>query len=125
LNAHAADGLRADRVALRPERLAELIGEVIAGRVSNTNAKVALATAFASGESPRRIIERDGLSLADASVMTEAIESVLAESDKQIEQYRSGQHQVLGFLVGRVMQRTGGRADARAVTDELRKRLET
>ncbi|HEX2141573.1 MAG TPA: Asp-tRNA(Asn)/Glu-tRNA(Gln) amidotransferase subunit GatB, partial [Candidatus Limnocylindria bacterium] len=36
LNQHAADGLRADAVALRPEGLAELISEVEAGRVSHT-----------------------------------------------------------------------------------------
>src|SRR5688500_18629283 len=61
LNQHAAEGLRASAVALAPEGLAELIGEVEAGRVSATNAKAVLATTFASGESPRAVIEREGL----------------------------------------------------------------
>src|SRR4026208_43625 len=61
LNQHAADALRADHVALRPEGMAELIGEGEAGRVSSTNAKTVLAAAFESGESPRVLIEREGL----------------------------------------------------------------
>ena len=52
--------LRADHVALRPQGLAELIGEVEAGRVSSTNAKTVLAAAFESGQSPRELIERAG-----------------------------------------------------------------
>ncbi len=54
LNQHAADGLRADGVALRPDGLAELIGEVEAGRVSATNAKAVLATAFDERRVPAR-----------------------------------------------------------------------
>ncbi len=61
LNQHAADALRADHVALGPQGLAELIGEVDSGGVSSTNAKTVLAEAFESGESPRAIIERRGL----------------------------------------------------------------
>jgi aspartyl-tRNA(Asn)/glutamyl-tRNA(Gln) amidotransferase subunit B len=125
LNERAAEGLRADRVALRPAGLAELIAEVAAGRVSGTNAKVALATAFASGESPRTIIERDGLGKVDTAVIDDAIASVLAEFAAQVEQYRSGQQQLLGFLIGKVVQRTGGRADARVVSEELSRRLDT
>jgi aspartyl-tRNA(Asn)/glutamyl-tRNA(Gln) amidotransferase subunit B len=80
LNQHAAEGLRADAVALRPDGLAELIGEVEAGRVSSTNAKTVLAATFESGESPRAIIERDGLgAVSDAGAIGAEIEAVLAE----------------------------------------------
>jgi Asp-tRNA(Asn)/Glu-tRNA(Gln) amidotransferase B subunit len=50
---------------------------------------------------------------------------VLAEFGLQVDEYRSGKPQVFGFLVGQVMKRTGGRADARLVNDELRRRLDT
>jgi len=125
LNQHAADGLRADRVALRPEGLAELIGEVEAGSVSSTNAKTVLAAAFETGESPRALIERDGLGqVSDVGAIGNEIESVLAEFSSQVEEYRSGKGQLFGFLVGQVMKRTAGRADARLVNDELRRRLD-
>jgi aspartyl-tRNA(Asn)/glutamyl-tRNA(Gln) amidotransferase subunit B len=125
LNQHAAAGLRADAVALRPEGLAELIGEVEAGRVSSTNAKAVLATAFETGESPRAVIEREGMGqVSDTGAIGAEIDAVLAEHPSQVEEYRGGNQKLFGFFVGQVMKRTAGRADARLVNDELRRRLE-
>jgi aspartyl-tRNA(Asn)/glutamyl-tRNA(Gln) amidotransferase subunit B len=124
LNQRAADGLRADRVALRPDGLAELIGAVDAGEVSAANAKAVLATTFESGESPRAVIEREGMGqVSDAGAIGAEIDAVLADFPSQVEEYRSGKQQIYGFLVGQVMKRTGGRADARLVNEELRRRL--
>jgi aspartyl-tRNA(Asn)/glutamyl-tRNA(Gln) amidotransferase subunit B len=124
LNQRAADGLRADRVALRPDGLAELIGAVDAGEVSAANAKAVLATTFESGESPRAVIEREGMGqVSDAGAIGAEIDAVLADFPSQVEEYRSGKQQIYGFLVGQVMKRTAGRADARLVNEELRRRL--
>jgi len=125
LNQHAADGLRADEVALRPDGLAELIREVEAGLVSSTNAKTVLATAFESGESPRDIIAREGLGqVSDTSAIDAEIDAILAEFPDQVAEYRGGKPAVFGFLVGQVMKRTAGRADARVVNERLRARLD-
>ncbi len=125
LNLHAAEALRADRIDLRPEGLAELIGAVAAGEVSATNAKAVLATVFATGESPRAVIAREGLGqVSDAGAIGAEIAAVLAEFPSQVEEFRGGKPQVFGFLVGQVMKRTAGRADARLVNEELRRQLE-
>jgi aspartyl-tRNA(Asn)/glutamyl-tRNA(Gln) amidotransferase subunit B len=125
LNQHAADGLRASAVALRPGGLAELIGEVDAGRVSATNAKAVLATTFLSGESPRAVIEREGLGqVSDSGLIAGEVQAVLAEFPSQVAEYRGGKQQIYGFLVGQVMKRTAGRADAKLVNEELRRQLD-
>jgi aspartyl-tRNA(Asn)/glutamyl-tRNA(Gln) amidotransferase subunit B len=125
LNQHAAEGLRASAAALRPEGLAELIGGVEAGRVSATNAKTVLAEVFESGESPRTVVDRLGLQqVGDAESIGAEVEAVLAEFPAQVAEYRAGKAALFGFLVGQVMKRTAGRADARLVTEELRSRLE-
>ena len=49
----------------------------------------------------------------------------MAANPGQVEQYRGGKPQVLGFFVGQVMKATGGRANPRVVNDLLRKRLES
>jgi aspartyl-tRNA(Asn)/glutamyl-tRNA(Gln) amidotransferase subunit B len=124
LNRHAAEGMRANAVALGPDGLAELIGEVEAGRVSATNAKAVLEKTFGSGESPRALIEREGLGqVSDESTIADAVGSVLEEHPTQVAEYRSGKQQIYGFLVGQVMKRTAGRADAKLVNEELRRRL--
>ncbi len=124
LNQHAAEGLRADGVALRPASLAELVAEVEAGRVSATNAKAVLARTFVSGESPVEVITAEGLGqVSDAGFVGEAVASVLEEHPSQVAEYRAGKQQIYGFLVGQVMKRTQGRADAKLVNEELRRRL--
>jgi aspartyl-tRNA(Asn)/glutamyl-tRNA(Gln) amidotransferase subunit B len=124
LNQHAADGLRASDVALAPGGLAELVAAVEGGSVSPTNAKAILARTFESGESPLAIIESEGLGqVSDAGAIGAEVEAVLAEFPSQVAEYRSGKQQVYGFLVGQVMKRTAGRADARLVNEELRRRL--
>jgi aspartyl-tRNA(Asn)/glutamyl-tRNA(Gln) amidotransferase subunit B len=124
LNRHASEGLRASDVALRPEGMVELIGEVEAGRVSATNAKAVLATTFTSGESPRAVIEREGLGqVSDSGLIAREVEAVISEFPTQVAEYRAGKQQIYGFLVGQVMKRTAGRADAKLVNEELRRQL--
>jgi aspartyl-tRNA(Asn)/glutamyl-tRNA(Gln) amidotransferase subunit B len=125
LNQHAADGMRAGDIALGPAGLAELIREVDEGRVSATNAKAVLADVFPSGESARAVIERLGLGqVSDAGVIGSEVAAVLAEFPSQVAEYRSGKQQIYGFLVGQVMKRTAGRADAKLVNEELRRQLD-
>jgi len=125
LNQHASEAVRADGVALQPAGLAELIGEVEAGRVSATNAKGVLAIAFETGESPRALIERQGLGqVSDASAIGREIDRVMAEFPSQVAEYHAGKVQLFGFLVGQVMKGMAGRADARLVNEELRRRLD-
>ncbi len=126
LNQHAAEGLRARDVALPPEGLAELIEEVEAGRVSPNAAKQVLARCFESGEAPRVVILAEGLAVVrDGVVIGEAVDAVLRAQEAAVADYRSGKQQVYGFLVGQVMQRLGGKGDAKAVNEELRRRLDS
>jgi aspartyl-tRNA(Asn)/glutamyl-tRNA(Gln) amidotransferase subunit B len=93
--------------------------------VSATNAKAVLAATFASGESPRAHIEREGLGqVSDATAIGTEVDAVLSEFEAQVAEYRSGRQQVYGFLVGQVMKRMAGRADARLVNEELKRRLD-
>ena len=125
LNQHAADGLRADAVALRPDGLAELISAVEEGVVSAANAKSVLASSFGTGESPRAVIEREGLGqVSDGGAIGAEIDAVLSEHPSQVVEYRGGNQKLFGFFVGQVMKRTAGRADARLVNEELRRRLD-
>src|SRR5680860_1454104 len=112
-------------VALRPQGMALLIGEVEEGRVSGTNAKAVLAAVFESGEDPRAVIEREGLGqVNDGEAIGREIEAVIDEYPGQVAEYRAGKPQLFGFLVGQVMKRTAGRADAKLITAELRRRLD-
>ena len=62
--------------------------------------------------------------VADVSELEPIIERVLASNAAQVEQYRAGKTGLLGFFVGQVMKETNGGADARAVNELLRAKLE-
>jgi aspartyl-tRNA(Asn)/glutamyl-tRNA(Gln) amidotransferase subunit B len=92
--------------------------------VSGTNAKAVLARTFETGESPASVIAAEGLGqVSDAGLIAETVTAVLAEHPSQVEEYRSGKQQLYGFLVGQVMKRMQGRADAKLVNEELRRQL--
>jgi aspartyl-tRNA(Asn)/glutamyl-tRNA(Gln) amidotransferase subunit B len=124
LNLHAAEHLRASQVKLPPESLAALLIEVDAGRVSGPVAKQVLAETFESGESPATLIAERGLGqVSDTGLIGQEVAAVLSEFPSQVAEYRSGKQQIYGFLVGQVMKRTAGRADAKLVNEEVRRQL--
>jgi aspartyl-tRNA(Asn)/glutamyl-tRNA(Gln) amidotransferase subunit B len=111
--------------SIAPGRLAALVGLVDAGRLSNSAAKEVFAAVCRSGEEPSAAMERLGLAqISDLSRIERWIDEVIDENPGQVGQYRAGKTQVLGFLVGQVMKRSGGRAEPKAVQQLLRQALE-
>jgi aspartyl-tRNA(Asn)/glutamyl-tRNA(Gln) amidotransferase subunit B len=85
----------------------------------------ALDEAFADA-AERPIDAADYLSrtaLGDEDALAPVIDAVLAAHPEQVETYRGGKEGVLGFLVGRVMRETQGKADPKVVNQLLREKL--
>ncbi len=79
---------------------------------------------WATGEEAPAIVEREGLTqLSDDSALRAVVDEVVAGSPDQAASYRSGKTAALGWFVGQVMRRTGGRANPQRVGDLLRKAL--
>jgi aspartyl-tRNA(Asn)/glutamyl-tRNA(Gln) amidotransferase subunit B len=116
---------RIDQAGIAPADLAALVALVEAGGVSGTNAKEALAVAFETGEVPVAVVEARGLArIADAGELDVEVGAALAANPDAVADYRAGKAQAAGFLVGQVMKRTRGRADAAAVRAVLVARLD-
>ncbi|HVR99765.1 MAG TPA: Asp-tRNA(Asn)/Glu-tRNA(Gln) amidotransferase subunit GatB [Thermoanaerobaculia bacterium] len=111
--------------ALPPARLAALVALVDAGTISNSAAKEVFAAVWASGEEPAAAVERLGLAqVSDSSQIERWIDEVIEQNAGPVAQYRAGKTQTMGFLVGQVMKRSGGRAHPKAVQELLRQALE-
>ena len=107
-----------------PEQLGELLALVAKGEISGKMAKEIFLKMFASGESPRVILEREGLrQISDAGALRQIVDQVLAANPRQVEQYKAGKAAVLGFLMGQVMKATRGQANPGAVNQLLREKL--
>ena len=107
-----------------PPALAELIRLVESGSVSGKMAKDVFEKMWATGEAPRAIVERDGLAqVSDEAALRAAIADVVAASPEQVAAYRGGRTAALGWFVGQVMRRTGGKANPQLVNQLLKGKL--
>jgi aspartyl-tRNA(Asn)/glutamyl-tRNA(Gln) amidotransferase subunit B len=122
--------LKADERPLRacpvsPERLAETIRLIDAGTISGKIAKDVFEKMWATGEGPKEIVEREGLvQVSDEGPIQAAIAEVLAASPQQVATYKSGKTATLGWFVGQVMKRSGGKANPAVVNALLKRALD-
>ncbi|WP_336361041.1 Asp-tRNA(Asn)/Glu-tRNA(Gln) amidotransferase subunit GatB [Haladaptatus sp. ZSTT2] len=75
------------------------------------------------GTDPDTIVEQEGLGKADTGEVEQAVEAAIEENEDAVSDYHSGEGSALNFLVGQVMQKTGGSADPGTVNKLLRERL--
>jgi aspartyl-tRNA(Asn)/glutamyl-tRNA(Gln) amidotransferase subunit B len=110
---------------IAPERLAALVAMVDAGKISNSAAKEVFAAVAPTGGDPAAAVERLGLAqVSDTSQIELWIDEVIEQNPAQVAQYRAGKVQIVGFLVGQVMKRSGGRAEPKIVQQLMRQALD-
>jgi aspartyl-tRNA(Asn)/glutamyl-tRNA(Gln) amidotransferase subunit B len=112
------------RFKLTPERLASLAVLLGQGRVSGKNAKQAMEAALAEDRDPQAIIAERGWELiTDPAEIARAVEEVRLAEGAVFEEARTAggkRAQTLrAFLVGKVLEKTGGRADPRIAGDQV------
>ena len=108
------------------ERLAELVKLIDGGRISGKIAKTVFEALLESDQTPERIVSEKGLEqVSDTGSINAAIDQMLVANTKQVEQFRSGNEKVFGFLVGQIMKATQGKANPQKVNELLREKLKT
>ena len=119
-----AEGKEISESPVSAEQLGELVALISKGEISGKMAKDIFQKMLATGESARAIVEREGLrQISDTGELEALINQVLEQHPRQVEQYRSGKTQVLGYLVGQVMKASRGQANPAAVNKLLRAKL--
>jgi aspartyl-tRNA(Asn)/glutamyl-tRNA(Gln) amidotransferase subunit B len=65
-----------------------------------------------TGQRPADLVASEGLGqVADSEALRGLAQAVLAESPDQVAAYRSGKATLIGWFVGQVMRKSGGKAD--------------
>jgi aspartyl-tRNA(Asn)/glutamyl-tRNA(Gln) amidotransferase subunit B len=107
-----------------PPRLATLIALVKDGVVSQQAAKRVYEEMEKNGEGAREIAERLGLvQVGDTDALGQWVDEVLAASPGEVARYRGGEAKLIGFFVGQVMKKSGGKADPKKVQPVLMEKL--
>ena len=119
------EGKEIDETRLTPENFTELLRLLDEGVISSTAAKKVFPEVYATGRSPREIVEEKGLKQeSDEAALLEVCKKILEAHPKEVEKYRKGKKNVIGFFVGQVMRETRGKANPKVVNQLLTKLLE-
>jgi aspartyl-tRNA(Asn)/glutamyl-tRNA(Gln) amidotransferase subunit B len=105
-------------------QVAGLARLVEAGTITRSTAKALLSRLRGTGRDPAELVAAEGLAqVSDRGALERAVAEVLAAHPTQVAEYRAGKEKVLGFLVGRVMRASGGKANPQLVQELLRAAL--
>jgi aspartyl-tRNA(Asn)/glutamyl-tRNA(Gln) amidotransferase subunit B len=111
--------------ALTPEALASLVRLVESSTITARSARQLVPELVAKGGDPEALVRERGLEVvSDEAELEKAVVAALSENEKAVARFREGDTKVLNFLMGKVMQRTGGKADPGRVRALLARRLE-
>jgi aspartyl-tRNA(Asn)/glutamyl-tRNA(Gln) amidotransferase subunit B len=120
-----AEGLDITASRVTPAALAELLDLLDRGTISGKQGKDVLDKAFASGQTPSAVVEREGIAqLSDAGELERIVEEVIAANPRAVEDYKAGKTASAQFLVGQIMKRTKGRAKPDVVNPILLGKLD-
>ena len=103
--------------------LKDLADAIQSGKISRNSAKNALYEIVKTGKDLSKVIsELDLGNVSDESELLEIIKQVISEEPQAVEQAKSNP-QTINYLVGKVMQKTKGKADPTLTLDLLKKQI--
>ena len=112
-----------EKSKLTPQHLTELVNAIKNGKITRTSAKNALFEIVKTGKSPSEVIsELDLGHVSDESELTNIIDEVISQEKKAVEEAKTNP-QTINFLVGKVMQKTKGKADPTLTLNIIKKKL--
>lgn len=107
-----------------PHALAELVDLIEEGAISGRQGKEVFAEIFASGQSPKTVVQEKGLQqVSDTSALEAFCDDVIAANPGPVADYRSGKTAAINFLKGQVMKLSKGKANPNVVGEILANKL--
>lgn len=95
-------------------------------KISKGDAKEIFREMAEKGGDPETIAKREGMIIeTDTGKVLEVIETVLAGNEKAVNQYKSGDTKVFGFLMGQCSKALRGVATPKVIKEELENKLKS
>ncbi|MFB6183821.1 MAG: Asp-tRNA(Asn)/Glu-tRNA(Gln) amidotransferase subunit GatB [Haloarculaceae archaeon] len=118
--------MRITDVTDRFDEITRLVELVATDEITAKNARETVLRAMLDeGLDPDAVVEREGLGKTDEDEVAAAVSEAIEENPAAVSDYHGGEDGALNFLVGQVMQKTGGSADPGQVNRLLRDALES
>jgi len=99
--------------SFQEEHMVEIVQMLETGKISDDGAVQIIRTLLdKKGETPGKIVLALGLGKAEDNVVQKAVREAVTESTAAVADYKAGSERALNFIVGLVMKKTRGKADA-------------
>ena len=103
--------------------LSDLADSIQSGKISRNSAKNALYEIVKTGKNLSQVIsELDLGNVSDESELLKIIQKVITEESQAVKEAKSNP-QTINYLVGKIMQKTKGKADPKLTLDLLKKQI--
>lgn len=109
--------------AFTVEDIVAVIGLVKEDKITEQSGVQIIRTVLDEGGRPQDIVVSKGLLKVEDDIVAKAVEEAVAESPEAVADYLAGKEKSLNFIVGKVMQKTKGRADARETRERVLARI--
>ena len=95
---------------ITPKHIAELSNAMAENKITSKQGKDVFAEMMETAKLPSKIIEEKGMVVvSDTGAIENFVKEVIAENPKAIADYKNGKTNVVGWLMGQVMKKSGGK----------------
>ncbi|MCI6400596.1 MAG: Asp-tRNA(Asn)/Glu-tRNA(Gln) amidotransferase subunit GatB [Candidatus Fimivicinus sp.] len=117
-------GTLPEDMAFHPDSLGKIIVMLAQNKISRASAKKVFEQVFKEDVDPEQYVKDNNLGvLTDTSAIRAAVEQVIAENEKSVNEYKGGKTQAFQYLIGQSMRALRGKAPAQEVTKLLKELL--
>jgi len=110
---------------VRPNMIADIVNKIESKEISGKMAKTVFAEMVETGKGAEAIIKEKGLvQISDEKQLLAIIDSIISANSGNVDKYKSGKTNLLGFFVGQVMKETKGQANPEVVNRLLKQKLD-
>jgi aspartyl-tRNA(Asn)/glutamyl-tRNA(Gln) amidotransferase subunit B len=98
--------------SIAPKRLVAFISLLSQGKISNKQGKELFDLMLTSQEDPLTLAnQKNMLQISDPILIQAWIDEVLAVNPSSIEDFKQGKERAVGFLIGQILKKSGGKAN--------------
>ena len=109
---------------LEPGQLSGMLKMIDSGVITGKVAKALLIETIQTGTAPEKLVKEKGLEqISDVNLLEAAISQAISENPNPVEDFKGGKDNAIMFLMGKIMQKTKGRANPNKVNEMLREKL--
>ena len=109
--------------AFKKEHMQIIIELLVSKKITEDGAVDIIRTLLDKGGSPDEIVKEKGLLKVEGDIVATAAQEAIKENPQTVADFKAGKEKAINSLVGAVMKKTKGRADARTAREMLLEKL--